>query len=220
MMFLRRARRYFITIFFRTILSHFKNRKFVSSPIMACHVLPALSLHAHFSVVSVFLWQQRTLTYIKKKGRKENTSLAAFSESLSWSCPIQVDTSTSSQGACLPFCANDANQWVQHLSGPLQTSPAPPAQPLPQQQCWHDFPHSSCPKGEAICLWHRLGDFPVAALPSLGWVPRPGSLPGSTFGDLLLPSGLHSLLPRDQGLSYHPTVLDIPMTGWDAGQEK
>lgn len=160
---------------------------------------------------------------LKKKGgekKREHIPGSIFRASPSWSCPIQMDTSTSSQGARQPFCTNEANQWDRHFSGPLQTLPAPPAQPMPQQQCWQDSPHSSSPEGAAICLWNRLGDFPLSALPSLGQVLRPGSLPGSSFGNLLLPTGLHSLLPPDQGLSYHPTVLDIPITGWDAGQEE
>lgn len=53
--------------FLRTILSHFKNRKFVSRPIIACHVLPAMSLCALSSCV--FLCQQRTLLLtLKIKG--------------------------------------------------------------------------------------------------------------------------------------------------------
>lgn len=74
------------------MLSHLKTRKFVLMPIMACHMLPPMSLHAHFSFISAFLQQQRTLLLTlkkkkvqnegekkyKMKEKNENPSLAAF----------------------------------------------------------------------------------------------------------------------------------------------
>lgn len=85
----------------------------------------------------------------------------------------------------MPLCADEVDHWDQCFSGLLQTSPAPFAQPLPRWQCWHGCIH---PQGAAMPL-AQVGRFCGACPASPRGVPRSGSLPGASLGDLLVPVG-------------------------------